>query len=320
MKKFLFQLGGGFLVALMMSGLYLFLPGEFQSLDNKFRDFLFVIRGEIPTTGNVAIVDIDEKSLKEMGQWPWPRDRFAKVLENLGAAGAGIIGLDIVFAEPDNASPAKVIREMGLNIPDVKDNDEILARAVAGTPTVMGYVFAMENDGIEVGDASPMIPAIFIEKGKGEREFLLKPHRPILNIPILQDNTYSSGFFNTIPDGDSGIIRSVPLVMKYDMVVYPSLSMEMLRIAYESQKVYVNYDETVGAESVQMGDFFIPTDSFGRLFVNYRGPSKTFPYIPAVDIYNNDFDPAQVAGKFILIGTSAAGLLDLRATWRSTPT
>jgi len=139
-------------------------------------------------------------------------------------------------------------------------------------------------------------------------------YRVVLNVKESQESAYSSVFFNTIPDDDSGIIRSVPLIMEYEGTVYPSLAMEMVRILTEANKVFINYEEDIGVQSIQSGSLDIPTDSFGRLFVNYRGASFSYKYISAVDIYNGNFNSEDVAGKFVLIGTSAAGLMDLRAT------
>lgn len=312
MKKLILQLSLGLVVALSMMVGYLFLPQSYLSMDNKIRDYLFLFRGAIPTSGHVAIVDIDERSLAELGQWPWERNKVARVLQNLADAGVGIVGLDVVFAEPDNSSPARVLKNLGMKADGVLDSDAILGETIGTTPTVAGYVFIMEKDEMPQGDG-PLVPAIFIERNAGEHDLLLKPHRPVLNIPVIQSQAYSSGYFNTIPDDDSGIIRSVPLAMKYDGIIYPSLSLEMVRIAHEAGRVTIQHDPQIGVEKIVVGELEIPTDRFGRIFVNYRGAGKTFDYIPAVDIYNNDFDPERVAGKFILLGTSAAGLLDLRA-------
>ncbi|HIC43604.1 MAG TPA: adenylate/guanylate cyclase domain-containing protein [Sulfurimonas sp.] len=141
---------------------------------------------------------------------------------------------------------------------------------------------------------------------------MFSPKGVLLNIPIIQDQAYSSGFLNNVPD-PSGMIRSVPLVMKYDDSVYPSFAFEVIRIAYSASKVMVKYDET-GINTIKMGDVSIPTDRFGRLFINYKGPARTFEYISAVDIITKKFDPMQVAGKIVLVGTSAYGLMDLRST------
>ena len=131
-------------------------------------------------------------------------------------------------------------------------------------------------------------------------------------MPIIQDNSYSSGFFNNIPD-ESGIIRSVPLIISYNDVIYPSLALETLRIALNTNKIYINYDDN-GVENLQLDDYFIPTDRHGRILVNFRGKEKTFKYISALDIYNNNFKKEDIQNKIALVGTSAAALMDLRAT------
>lgn len=290
---------------------YLYLPKSVQVFDDKLRDLMFVFRGPTPASKDVVIVDIDEKSLKELGQWPWSRNKFAKVLDNLAANGAGAIGLDIVFAEPDNSSPAKVLKEIGYDASNAPDYDRVAANAVANSPTILGYIFALENDGMKPIGA-PNVAAIVAEKNKPEVEFLASAHRAVMNTKIIQEAGYSSGFFNTIPDSD-GIVRSIPMVLKYENRPFPSLSLEMIRAASGYKKIDVYYDEN-GVQGVVMGEMEIPTDRFGRLLINYRGPAKTFKYISAYDVYAGKVDKKDIEGKFILVGTSAAGLLDLRAT------
>ncbi len=97
-KKFLIYSSLAFILALCLSFFYMFFPKELNSIDNRLRDYLFNIRGEIPNTKSVIIIDIDEKSLNALGQWPWSRNKIAKILENLTNADIGIIGFDIVFA------------------------------------------------------------------------------------------------------------------------------------------------------------------------------------------------------------------------------
>lgn len=312
-KKLRYQLVAGFVLACALMSIYVFAPNYHLSVDNRIRDFFFISRGQIPTTGNVVVIDIDERSLKELGQWPWPRKTVAKLNDNLASAGAGIIGYDVVFAEPDNSSPHKVLAEMGITDIDAPNYNEIYAKTVAQYPIINGYFFALEEDGVEPDGRAPSIPAIFIERNKPEHEFLIKAHRPVLNVPEIQDAAYSSGYFNTVPD-DSGMVRSVPLLIKYDGSIYPALSFEMIRIATQARKVNIYYDDA-GVRGIVSGDLEIPTDRFGRLYVNFRGGTKTFKYISAVDVINNTdaFNHDDVAGKFVLIGTSAAGLLDLRS-------
>lgn len=314
MKKFFIYFGLAIGIATFTISLYIFLPSSFETFDNKLRDMLFINRGVIEPTGNVVIIDIDEKSLKEIGQFPWSRDDVATMIYNLANAGIGAMGFDIMFPEPDRSSPKKIINDLGIAdiVPDEKevDFDEVFASVVAQTPTILGYTFDFNGNEQYKDLEAPNIPAVFLQKGKGEYEYLLEPTGVIKNIPIIQDNSYSSGFFNATPDRD-GVIRSVPLAASYDMGVYPSLALELIRAIKGVDKVIVNYDE-LGVRYVELGDLKVPTDRYGRIAVNFRGPGFTFKYISASDVINGTFDPKDVEGKIALIGTSASGLLDLR--------
>jgi len=312
LKKFLLYSGVSFLLAMTMLWVDILYPDISKNFNGKISDYMFLLRGKVPDSKNVFIVDIDEKSIKELGQWPWSRNKVAKILENLTNAGIGIIGFDVVFAEEDRSSPARILRELGIK-KDAPDYDAIFANTIANTPTILGYQFELENKKF-IKKEEIDIPAIIIErnKPKGMDDMVIKAKGTILNTPLIQESAYSSGYFNNIPD-DGGVVRSVPLIIRYDGQLYPSLMLEMFRAATGINTIYVNYSQ-LGVESIQIGDFKIPTDRYGRLIINYRGPSKTFKYISAADIYNNNFNKAELDGKIALIGTSAAGLLDLRAT------
>ncbi|MFY9072786.1 CHASE2 domain-containing protein [Aliarcobacter butzleri] len=300
-------------LSIFLSAIYIFFPSLPDSLDNRLRDYLFTIRGELPHNQNVVIVDIDETSIKSLGQWPWSRDKLAKILENLTLANVGIVGLDIVFAEEDRTSPHKILQDLKIYKKDVPNYDLEFANVVENSPVILGYQFDLvkkDNANAKV----PQIPAIFIEKDKPQdnKSYLIEAYNTILNIPQIQDKAYSSGFFNNIPD-DTGIIRSVPLIISYDDTIYPSLALEVIRVINDTQKVVVQYDEN-GISNIFLDDISIPTDRYGRMLINFRGPERSFKYISAIDIYNNSFDKSEIDGKIVLIGTSAAGLFDLRAT------
>ena len=297
------------IISLSISFAYLVLPNQFQSLDNRVRDFYFDFRGPQEVSKDIVIVDIDEKSIKELGQWPWERNKFAQILNNLTQHGAGIIGLDIVFSEADKTSPKLFAKKFGLDNKNLPDYDAILSQSIASTPTILGYQFDFDHNNTK--DA-PQIPAIFIEKHKQTREFLPLAHGVLTNLSIIQNASYSSGYMNNIPD-ETGIIRSVPLLIKYEEILYPSLAFEMFRIASNAKKVIVNYTPA-GVENVFLGKELIHTDRFGKLHINFRGPFKSYRYISAVDVYNNTIKDKDIQGKFILIGTSAYGLMDLRST------
>jgi len=307
MQNFFIKAGLALILALSLSWAYLFMPQAFFSFDSRLRDFMFVIRGELPKSNQVVIIDIDEKSLKEYGQWPWQRDVFADLLYKLTDAGVGIVGLDIVFAEEDRSSPHRFAKKFPELSQKLDNYDDILATCLTQTPVIGGYIFTFEPTDQE---NAPMVPAIFIEKGM-KKSTILEPKGVVLNIDTLQDSMYSSGFFNNTPD-EGGMIRSVPLVMKYDGILYSSLALEMIRIYSGAKKVEVIGDEA-GVRNIRFGDFDIPTDKVGRLVVNFRGEGKHYKYISAADILSGNFDVKDVQDKFALVGTSAVGLFDLRS-------
>ncbi|MEA2028264.1 MAG: adenylate/guanylate cyclase domain-containing protein, partial [Campylobacterota bacterium] len=294
---------------MLLSWAYLFIPQAFQSLDSRLRDALFLVRGELPKSNNVIIIDIDERSLDKLGQWPWQRDVFANLLYKLTDAGAGIIGLDIVFAEADRTSPHRFAKKFPHLANQLENYDEYLAKCLTQTPVVGGFTFLFNEHSKE--KKSPNIPAVFVEKGLKHNNEILSPDGIVLNIDILQNALYSSGFFNNIPDL-GGMITHVPLLMKHDGVIYPSLALEMVRI-YQNKNIVKIVGDDIAVDHIEMGDLKIPTDKTGRLVLNPRGPRKHFQYISIADIFDEKFDPKDIEGKFVLIGTSAIGLSDLRA-------
>ena len=311
LKKFFLYSFVAICVAMLVSIFNIYYPSAVKSFDNKLKDYMFIYRGIEKDSQSIVIIDIDEESLKELGQWPWPRNKIAQILENLTASGVGVIGFDIVFAEVDQSSPHKVLKDFNIEAVNVPDYDKIFNTAVSQTPTVLGYQFELEDKKfIKKEDLN--IPALIIEKNKNiGQDMLISAKGTILNHSTLQDSAYTSGFFNNIPD-DNGIVRSVPMVIRYDDQIFPSLALEIIRVSSGISKVFINYSE-LGVENIQIGDFKIPTDRHGRLVINYRGPTKTFKYISALDIYKGSFDTADIEGKVAIIGTSAAGLNDLRA-------
>ncbi len=308
MSKFLIKSSAALILALLLSWAYLFIPQTFFSFNDHLRDYLFNIRGELPKSNRIVIIDIDETSLKQYGQWPWSRSVVSDLITKLSDANAGIIGLDIVFAEPDQTSPHRIASKIKDNTSNLDNYDLVLAKTLSSTPTVGGYIFTFEEN---EQDKVPLIPTVFIEKGLQHNHSMLQPKGVILNIDLLQEKLYSSGFFNNIPDA-GGMIHRVPLIMRYNGIVYPSLVLELARIYSRSSKVEI-YGDKVGIEKIQFADYTIPTDHAGRLIVNFRGAGRHFKYISAADILNGNFDTKEIAGKFVLIGTSAVGLSDLRS-------
>jgi len=304
-------------LSLVLGFLYIFVPNIYQSIDNRIRDFFFIYRGETSASKDIVIIDIDEKSLKKVGQWPWERKHISSILHKLTDADAGIIGLDIIFAEADKTSPHRLIKTLNLDAELLKkipkesliNYDDILSKSLANTPSILGYLFDFDSN---ISTDAPQIPAIFIEKSFKGKDFLFTPKGTLLNIDTIQNSAYSSGYLNNVPD-TSGMIRSLPLVMKFDETIYPSLSFEIVRLISSTKKVYLKYNNN-GVEYIKIKNKVIPTDRFARLHINYKGPSKTYKYISAIDILNDNFKKEDISNKVILIGTSAYGLLDLRST------
>lgn len=309
MKKGILKFITALFLSFILTFIYLFTPQVFYSLDNRLRDFMFVIRGELPKNDNIIIIDIDDKSLNTYGQWPWSRNIISKLLNNLTELQPGIIGLDIVFAEEDRSSPhllKKKFKNIKAKLPNY---DTILAHTFKTSPIVGGYIFRFDTKNKR--NNVPMIPAIIVQKGLRKNDTILSPKSTILNIPILQDALYSSGFFNNIPD-PNGMIRTVPLILKYDNTLFTSLPLEMVRIYSQQNRIDVLGDE-FGIHTLAFGDYKIPVDHAGRLYINFRGPSHHYTYISASDILEHKIPIKQIKNKFVLVGTSALGIYDLRA-------
>ena len=308
-------------------------PQLLSALDHRIADTMFQWRGPMPTTGSVVIVDIDDKSLQQIGQWPWPRNVVAELIKKIGDSEAKVIGLDIVFAEKDRTSPKQYLAELENYLPEHMastalktlnktgklDHDIILGNVLADYPTVLGYVFQPLNDGLKSENQTPF-PSSTIRTSPAITnydELMLKPaYRAIINIDDVAQ-AESEGFFSVYPDS-SGTIRYVPLMMEMDGIPYPSLAVEMLRIGFDVKDLTIHVSQEVqsrkkGLLGVELAGRFIPTNDHGEIIVNYRGPFRTFPYISAIDILNEQ-NLETLKDKYVLVGTSAHGLFDLRAT------
>ena len=308
-------------------------PALLATLDNRVTDAMFRWRGTMPTTGQVVIIDIDEKSLRKVGQWPWPRNTVAQMVRNIGTMEPKAVGLDIVFAESDRTSPRNFLDELRHHLPgaitasqvaelknrESLDHDISLGNAFSETPSVLGYVFQTMDDGLKTEAEKPFPTALIrMEPShfKYENLALIPAYRAIVNVESVAVGE-SEGFFNVFPDA-AGTVRKVPLFMELDNVPYPSLALEMLRIGLGEQLVTIHVSQQVKTVKktilgVSLADRFIPTDEIGQVAVNFRGPAYTFPYISAMDVLEGR-RLEELHGKYVLIGTSAAGLLDLRAT------
>ncbi len=320
-KRLIIHLIINLLLITGLLGVYISLPKTYQSLDNRLRDFMFISRGKVDDSKMISIVTIDEPSLKTLGQWPWERTKIARMLENLTTAGATIIAMDVFFSEQDKSSPQYVIHSLGLDtsldkklVTSLPDYDQIMAQTIGQTPTILGYIFDLKK--ARNTEQFPIINATISEKNFANTEFLPQAKGVTLNLEQFQESAFSSGFINSLPD-ESGMIRRVPLLMKYQEVVFTSLAMEVFRLVSGLDAININYEHT-GISSLELvydgGSAIIPTDRNGRLALNFLGPQKSFTYISAKDVIANTFDKTLVKDKIILFGATSVGLMDLRAT------
>ncbi|MGE0256716.1 MAG: CHASE2 domain-containing protein [Alphaproteobacteria bacterium] len=284
----------------------------------------------------VRIVDIDEESLARHGQWPWPRTLVADLVWRLGDAGAAAIAFDIVFAEPDRLSPSRAVagwaageasdrlREAAASLPD---NDAVLAAAFSHNRVVTGFVTTGETR----AERLPRTPAAIASAGDDPRLFVPAWPGAILNLPELEAAASGNGSINFVP-GRDGVIRTVPLLARTTAVdpddpfgrtrLLPAFGLEALRVAQDAPTLRVrasgasgeaSFGARTGIVDVTVGEWTVPTDAGGNVWLHYTG-HRAERFIPAWKVLAGEVDPAAVAGAILLVGTSAAGLLDLRAT------
>ncbi len=296
------------LIFLLMELSYVGYPTLYKITDDKITSLFLKSHSRQEASKHVAIVDIDARSIKEIGQWPFSRDIISKALINLKNAGAGVIGFDIVFSNPDRLSPHSIAKQLNLK-EDYPNYDLLFAQTLQETPVILGYYFDMSND---VHSLAPKRLANISLENSPNLDTFNEAKSLVDNIDILKNAAYSSGHFN-LTNITSGVVDSAPLLIKYKGELYPSLALEMIRISLAEQTIKVHNSE-LGVLGVSLNEIAIATNTHAEIKLNFRGPAFSYPYIPFYDILTNNFDPKEVEGKFILIGTSDIGLNDLVTT------
>ena len=302
--------------------LYYVAPYPVQFLRLKTFDFYQQQKPrEIPPPQGkpVTIIDLDEESLAEIGQWPWPRTTVAKLIQNLMQMGAALVAFDIVFAEPDRMNPN--------NIPDtvvgldeatkaklraLPSNDEIMSRVIRKSRVVLGQAGYWEK--LETKKGPPIKKSVaLLKQGKNVNPafFLPRFQSLIRNVPVLEKHATGHGIFSLVPEPD-GIVRRVPTLFVYENELYPSLSVEMLRVAVNRKSILVKANVAGITFLGVHKNLQIPTDSHGRVWPYFSKSDKS-KYVSAKDVLNGTADPALIKGKLTIVGTSAVGLLDIRA-------
>jgi adenylate cyclase len=307
-------------------------PYPLQFMRSKTFDFYQQLKPrEIPPPAGkpVTIVDLDENSLAEIGRWPWSRDIVAKMVTNLTQMGAVLVAFDIVFAEPDPMNPSLVAKSMpGLDeetkakLSILPDNDEIFAQVIKKSRVILGQTGYWEEREADAVAPPPIKKSVALKGRKGAphpRVWLKKFPSLVRNIPIIEKYAAGHGVF-TVEGEPDGIIRRVPTMFLYNEDLYPALSVEMMRVAFNRPTIQLRYDQagiqSIGIASRRMfppNGLILPTDSHGRVwpYFSHRDPSK---YVSARDVLSGNVKPEMIKGKLIIVGTSAAGLLDIRST------
>ena len=330
------------LFVIVIALLLFFFDSRFLSfMELKTLDLRVASRGALSTGGETIIAVIDEKSLSELGRWPWSRAVIAKLVDTLKSAGAKAIGFDIVFAEPDESTHLKTIDELlseikkgGIKDSNIisllnkkrtsADTDAVLAAAIGRAKNVtLGYFFHLSKKDIShLSDNDILEKAVQIknsryqlinssEKDAGDYA-LIHAYAPEANLKIISQAAAGSGYFNTIPDSDGGN-RWSPLVIKFRDNYYSSLAMSLLQQYMDWPVLSLNLRE-YGVESIKIGNISIPTDEAGRLLVNYLGPAKTFSHYSITDIIKGRIPAEIFRNKIVLVGATAIGIYDLRVT------
>ena len=313
----------GILLTLMLSLTGLFKPTFLEFLDYKAFDALSAPGTDADISSVPVIIDIDEKSLKLHGQWPWPRYKLALLLDRLHSMGVRAVGIDIMFPETDRTvidhSSEDIPEDLkaDIRIANVRESagysDRLFAEAVSRSSAVLGFQFQFESSPEDAACVLRPVAVNVMQRGGGEqpRGGLIEAAGVVCNLPDLTRAAHFTGFFNVSPDSD-GILRSVPLLMKYKGEFYPSLALAVLMKAFNTNKLLLQHDSS--GDSLRLGNRNIPLASGGRLWINFRGKGKAFAYISAADILLGKTAPDALTDKIVFLGTSAAGLKEFRST------
>jgi len=278
----------------------------------------------------IVIADIDETSLQAIGHWPWRRDVMAEVVDTLFKHyKINALGFDSTFPEVTTSDAVAVLEKLSQGplsenadfiaardgMMDKLKYDEMFAKAIRNRKVVLGYVF----------NPSDEVPLNTLSHAFADLPNDLHKQLPIpqpagytANIPILHQNALSAGFFDNPELDEDGIFRRIALVQEYDGKLYPSLALALTSMAMGGVDIDVDVrqadDGFLSIAGVKLGDYSIPVDAHGAVYVPYRGKSFSFPYFSISELLKRDIPIEKLKGKIVLMGTTAAGLQDMRST------
>lgn len=340
MKKHALLIGLGFLVVLLFLGEAgrFFQLGFVQFSDAKLYDYRMRLTLPHKTDERIVILDIDEKSLKQEGRWPWGRDKMALLMDELfDHYGVAAVGFDVVFAEKDTSSGLNVLQELGrkqfkdvaqfqsilTQIKPVLEYDALFAEKLKNRNVVLGYFFSNSLQGGAKNSSGALPEAVFSAGTfKGRPIDFVRLDSYGGNLPELQSSVRVAGHFTQVPDFD-GVVRRIPMVVEYEGAYYESLSLAVARSVLGFPKLVPGFTsgknsdygglEWLGLETTR-GQLNIPVDGQVSALIPYRGERGTFRYISLTDVLHGEIPVGDLHDKIILIGTSAQGLMDMRTT------
>jgi adenylate cyclase len=322
----------GLVVLAAMVGLFSARPWVLDRLELSLLDYRFRLRGEIAPQSPVALVAIDEKSVDRLGRWPWRRDVVARIIDRLVEAGVSVIGFDIVFSEPEIPPETTLLRDLqgAVTRGDVPpgivdllersieeaDTDGRLAEAVARSErAVLGYFFRTTAAG-DLPDREDLDRALKRIRRSRVAVTRLPPEGAARalsctavedNIAPIQAGARRLGFFSSIPDPD-GVVRRVPLVARCGDDLYVSLPLAVFEVLSGAKAMVLG--DPSGIQEIRIGETSIPTDEGGRVIVDYRGPTGTFPTYSAVDVLTGEVGREELEGVAVLLGATEVGIGD----------
>lgn len=310
----------GLAILLAIVALRLWSPTPLQVAQMRGFDFLQQMFPRPPMAQPaVAVVAIDEPSLTELGQWPWPRTRLAEIVRRLEEYGAVAIGFDVLFAEADRTSPASIAEilpnldpETRARLQGMPSNDAVFADAIRRCCVVLGRAVEEARDPAVVPpETLPVTPSVTL--GADPLPFARLYRQPRLIAPVseLDAAAEGHGILNLPPEAD-GVVRRVPMVLSVGEQLHPALVLELIRLV-TGEAVFVTRAGSFGIEGVLIGGTLIPTDPSGRSWIHF-GRSAGITQVSARDVLAGTAAPELLGGRIVLVGTTGAGLQNLRAT------
>ena len=262
----------------------------------------------------VIIIDIDENSLGKFGQFPWSRSVFAKILDQLNTSNPKAIGFDIFFTEKDKQSPEEIIKSYDLIPSDIsalqklKGHDDLFAEKLKESKSITAVLGSNVPSHTNYDRKAK---ARFLSKGGDPKKFTYSYPYSIGSLEKLEKNVKGLGSISFLDQTD-GIIRSLPLLVRFDEKIYPTMGLEMVRVGSKQKNIYVELNE-VGIKRISARPYKIDSDPNGIIWIKYKRSDKK-QYISAGDVYDGKFQSDFFKDKYVLIGASAQGLFDLVKT------